>query len=512
MISAGQLAGFLNRIHDSRIAVIGDLMLDEYVIGSVERASPEAPVPLVNIEHESYAIGGAAHVANLISTLGAHVQLWGVIGRDATGDRLLEGLVKAGIDASHVERVQDRCTSRKVRVMARRQHLLRLDREEVRPLDAKSATQVMRQLHAAGPFDAMVLSDYAKGFLTPDVIKAAIDAARSWEIPIIVDPKSTDFRRYRGATIIKPNRTELEMAWGRKLGEDFERDVVEAGKSLRETAGAKVLIVTLGEYGLATISGDSDPVFHRATPREVYDAAGAGDTVAAVLAVALAAGADLDIAARLANEAAGIAVGRSGVSVISPGDLAAALAPQMQHKVLSRDELLDRVAWWRLQSRQIVFTNGCFDLLHIGHVSLLQEAARQGDALLVAINSDDSVKRLKGNGRPVMTASTRAAVLSALACVDAVAVFEEDTPLELIEQVRPDVLVKGGDYKPDQIVGRDLVESLGGRVVTIPLLPGHSTSLLLQHIQAVNSASRSAETDKESSSDLLERSQNVSGG
>ena len=278
----------------------------------------------------------------------------------------------------------------------------------------------------------------------------------------------------------------MEVAWGRKLGADIEKDLIEAAKSLRETAEAEVLVVTLGDYGLAVVPREGDPVFHRAAPREVYDVAGAGDTVVAVLALSLAAGADVDTAAHLANEAAGIAVGRSGVSMISPADLAGALAPQLKHKVLSQEELLDRVAWWRLQNRRIVFTNGCFDLLHIGHISMLQEAARHGDALLVAINSDDSVRRLKGNGRPLMTSVTRAAILSALACVDAVAVFEQDTPLELIEQVRPNVLVKGGDYRPDQVVGRELVESLGGRVVTIPLLPDHSTSLLLQRIQAAN--------------------------
>lgn len=493
MISGGQLAGFLGRIRDSRLAVIGDVMLDEYLVGSVERASPEAPVPLVAIERASHAIGGAAHVANLISAFGAQVKLWGMIGQDMAGDRLLEGLGRAGIDARYVERVQSRRTSHKIRIMARGQHLLRLDSEEIRPLDAESAAQIVRQLRMAGPFDAIVLSDYAKGFLTPDVIAGCIDAAKDWKIPVIVDPKSADFRRYRGATVITPNRTELEAACGRKLGRDLERDVIDAGKSLREAAEAGVLVVTLGDYGLAVVPREGDVVFHRATPREVYDVAGAGDTVVAVLAVTLAAGADVNTAAHLANEAAGIAVGRSGVSMISPADLVGAVAPQMKHRVLSREELLDRVAWWRLQKRRIVFTNGCFDLLHIGHVSLLQEAARQGDALLVAINSDDSVRRLKGNGRPLMPATMRAGILSALACVDAVVVFEEDTPLELIEQVCPDVLVKGGDYKPNEIVGGDLVERLGGQVVTIPLVPGHSTSLLLQRIQAANPLSPRAD-------------------
>ena len=486
MLSAGQLAGFLDRIHDSRIAVIGDLMLDEYQIGTVERTSPEAPVPLVAIERNAYAIGGAAHVAKLISAFGAQVQLWGVIGQDTAGDRLLEGLWDAGIDARYVEHVKDRCTSHKVRVMARRQHLLRLDREETHPLDAKFAAEVIRQLRMAGPFDAIVLSDYAKGVLTPEVISGAVAAAGDWKIPLIVDPKSPDFRRYRGATVITPNRTELELAWGRKLGVNLERDLTEAANSLRETAEVEALVVTLGDYGLAVFPREGDPVFHRASPREVYDVAGAGDTVVAVLALALVGGADVNTAAHLANEAAGIAVGRSGVSMISSSDLAGALAPQLKHKVLIQEDLMDRVAWWRLQNRRIVFTNGCFDLLHLGHLSLLQEAAQHGDALLVAINSDNSVRRLKGSGRPLMTSVTRAAVLSALACVDAVAVFEQDTPLELIEQVRPEVLVKGGDYSPDQVVGRERVERLGGRVVTIPLLPGHSTSLLLHRIQAAN--------------------------
>jgi D-beta-D-heptose 7-phosphate kinase/D-beta-D-heptose 1-phosphate adenosyltransferase len=431
-------------------------------------------------------------VANLVATLGGQVTLWGLVGDDDAADRLLSRCRRAGIDATHVRRERDRSTTRKVRVLAQNRQVLRLDWDETRPAGGDVGARAVAELRAAGPFDAVILSDYAKGFLTPEVIRGAIDAARSWSAPVLVDPKSPDFTRYRGATVITPNQKEFEDAGPRKLGEDVEREVAQAGAELLETAGAEHLVVTLGERGLAIVSRDAEPAFYGTTAREVYDVTGAGDTVVAVLGLALASGTTLRDAACLANRAAGFAVGRSGVAVVSPADLLSEFAPRLQGKVFSREELLERIDWWRMQNRRIVFTNGCFDLLHVGHVSLLRETAKHGDVLIVAINSDASVRRLKGEGRPLITASERAAVLAALQSVDAVVEFDEDTPLELLKQIQPDVLAKGADYSPDQVVGRELVERLGGRVVTIPLVSSRSTSLLVERIQALRAPADSS--------------------
>ena len=489
-LSGGKVAGLIGAFRDQRVAVVGDVMLDEYLFGEVERTSPEAPVPLVKIESESHRLGGAANVAHLVATLGGHAGLWALIGQDAAGERFLAKCREAGVDATNVQQVTNRPTARKVRVLAQHQHVLRLDWEECNWIDDEMAARIVTAFRASEPSQAIIVSDYAKGLLTPTVIKGVIEVAREQGIPVLVDPKSTDFSRYRGATIITPNQREFEAAAGRKLGDDPLRDLADAGAKLLEVAEAEHLIVTLGERGLAIVPHDAAPVLLDTTPRDVFDVSGAGDTVIAVLALSLAAGARIDEAARLANEAAGITVGRSGVSVVAPGELAGCFSPRLDHKVLTHAELTDRVAWWRLRGRRIVFTNGCFDLLHMGHVSLLREAARHGDVVIVAINSDASVQRLKGDGRPLIAGAERAALLAALDCVDVVVEFDEDTPLELLQQVCPDVLAKGADYRPDQVVGRDVVEEAGGEVVLIPLVSGYSTSLLLERIQATSRPAR----------------------
>jgi D-beta-D-heptose 7-phosphate kinase/D-beta-D-heptose 1-phosphate adenosyltransferase len=333
----------------------------------------------------------------------------------------------------------------------------------------------------------MVISDYAKGFLTPRVLAGVIERAREWGIPVLVDPKYADLTRYRGATVIKANLKEFETVLGHRIVDDLEEELATGAAAMLAESETRYLIVTLGDRGLAVFGRGEDPVFVPTSIQDVYDVSGAGDTVITVLALCLAIDLPMADAARLANEAAGVAVGKSGVAVVSPGELAARFVHGAHDKIVSRDELASRIAWWRVQDQRIVFTNGCFDLLHVGHLHLLREAAREGDVLLVAVNSDESVRRLKGRGRPLISSNERTALLAALDCVDAVVLFEEDTPRELLDEVRPDVLVKGSDYAVDEVVGRRRIEQDGGKVVLIPLVPDRSTTDLVERIRSEDS-------------------------
>jgi len=487
-LTHGRVAQLLERFRELRIVVVGDVMLDEYFQGSVERASPEAPVPVVKMGAESRGLGGAANVAAVAAALGAGVELLGVVGDDAAGDRFLAECKEAGIEAKNVVKVAGRPTTRKLRILAQHQQVVRLDWEDSRPLDESLGRALVEQLQDSKAADAIVISDYSKGLFSPQVLEGVIAVGREWGVPILVDPKSSDLARYKGATVLKPNVHELEVVIGRKLREDVEADLVEVSESLLETAGVDTLIVTLGERGMGVFSRRAKPFFVPTSVREVFDVSGAGDTVIAALALSLAAGAGFRDAVHVANEAAGIAVGKSGVAVVEPKELAARFAPRGADKILSREELVHRVAWWRMQDQRIVLTNGCFDLLHVGHVHLLREAALQGDVLIVAINSDDSVRRLKGGNRPLIEADERAALLAALNSVDCVVVFDEDTPRELLEEVRPDVLVKGGDYREEQVVGRRMIADWGGSVVLIPLVPDRSTSGLVDRIRSMDTS------------------------
>lgn len=486
-LSHGSVARLLERFGGLRLLVLGDVMLDEYLRGHVERTSPEAPVPVVRAEAETGSLGGAANVAHLARALGAEAQLFGVVGKDGAGQRFLAQCEAAGIDAGHVLVAETRPTTRKLRVLAQHQHVLRVDWEEHRPIQEAMAAEVVERLATVKRPDAMVISDYAKGFLTPQVLDGAIAKAGEWGIPVLVDPKYADLKRYRGATVIKANLREFETALGRRIVDHLEEELTKGSAQLLEASGSEVLVVTLGEKGLAVFPRGKEPFFVPTSVRDVYDVSGAGDAVITVLALSLALEVSLEEAARLANEAAGVAVGKSGVAVVEPGELAARFVHGAGDKVVSREELASRVAWWRVQGQKIVFTNGCFDLLHVGHLHLLREAAREGDVLLVAVNSDDSVRRLKGKGRPLISSAERTALLAALDCVDAVVVFEEDTPRELLDEVHPDVLVKGADYSVEEVVGRNRIEKDGGKVVLIPLVPDRSTSDLVERIRSEDS-------------------------
>lgn len=487
----------IDQLHDSlqqiehgwpklRILVIGDVMLDRYIWGDVRRISPEAPVPVVCSTHQSQQPGGAANVAMNIAQLGASAVLVGFVGADENRSLLEDGLCASGIESSLVTS-EGFPTITKLRIIGGRQQMLRLDSEKlgVRPQQDYDCLLAVA-LEKLKSSHALVLSDYAKGVLTPEVCQMLIAEARKQGIPVLVDPKNTDFSRYRGATTICPNAGELSAA-ARELSQaDMSNDLealLSAGERMVTSFDLEFLTATLSERGIALLRPDNR-LIAPAEARQVFDVSGAGDTVIAVLTLALASGLRPETGVQLANLAAGIVVGKVGTVPVERHELIAALAPELAlsaaDKVVSREELSSRVASWRANGEHVVFTNGCFDLLHIGHISVLEQARRAGDRLIVAINSDTSVSRLKGPSRPIVGERERARVLAALAAVDAVVVFDEPTPLELIQQTRPDVLVKGGDYTLEAVVGAHEVQSWGGRVKIVPTVEGFSTTRLIE--------------------------------
>jgi D-beta-D-heptose 7-phosphate kinase / D-beta-D-heptose 1-phosphate adenosyltransferase len=475
------LLAHLDRFPARHVWVVGDVMLDEYLTGAVERVSPEAPVPVVHVRGSEHRLGGAANVARQIAALGARVTLAGVIGDDEAGSRLRELCAAAGIDGGAVLSVAARQTTRKLRVLGQSQQLLRLDFEDAAPCGKQLSARLLEALTAAPPPDAIVLSDYAKGVLEDETL-AGIMRARG-NVPVVVDPKHRDFGRYRGASTLTPNLRELEAAAGRKLDGADAAGLAAVARELLTRSGLESMVVTLGGRGMLVVPRSGAELAVPAIRRDVFDVTGAGDTAIAVLALALAGGVPLGEAAELANAAAGVAVCQVGAVAVSAASIRDALASHPEGKLLSRHDLAARAATWRSQGKRIVFTNGCFDLLHAGHLALLGHAAQLGDVLVLAINSDASVRRLKGPDRPLVPQGERAALLAALASVDAVTIFDEDTPLETLQVVRPNVLVKGGDYQPKEVVGRELVEAGGGRIEIVPLTPERSTSSLVERIR-----------------------------
>jgi D-beta-D-heptose 7-phosphate kinase / D-beta-D-heptose 1-phosphate adenosyltransferase len=475
------LLAHLDRFPDRHVWVVGDVMLDEYLTGAVERVSPEAPVPVVRVGGSDHRLGGAANVARQIAALGARVSLAGIIGEDEAGERLLGLCAAERIDTRAVVAVAGRRTTRKLRVLGHSQQLLRLDFEDLEPCPPQLSERLRAALTAGPRADAIVLSDYAKGVLTAESI-AGIARLRAG-VPLVADPKHRDFSRYAGATTLTPNLHELQVAAGRPLDVDDTAGLVGVARELLRRAGLDSMVVTLGDRGMLVVPAEGPETAVPAIRRDVYDVTGAGDTAIAVLALALADEAPLAQAAQLANAAAGIAVSQVGTVAVSAASIRDALTSRPEGKLLARYDLASRAASWRSAGKRIVFTNGCFDLLHAGHLALLGHAARLGDVLVLAINSDESVRRLKGPDRPLVPQAERAALLAALASVDAVTIFDEDTPLAVLQAVRPDVLVKGGDYQPSEVVGRELVEAAGGRVEIVPLMPERSTTSLVERIR-----------------------------
>jgi D-beta-D-heptose 7-phosphate kinase/D-beta-D-heptose 1-phosphate adenosyltransferase len=477
----------LKLISKQTVLCVGDLMLDDFVYGEVTRISPEAPTPVLAVARNEVEIGGAGNVARNIAALGAHCIFVGLIGQDESGRVLTDAFAKLkGSVTPHLVIDAGRHTTRKVRFVSEHHsmHLMRADWETAQPASAASEAQVIAQAEAALPHcGAVVLSDYAKGVLTERVIRAVIDKARRFGKPVVVDPKHHDYSIYRGATLITPNRQELGAAVHRPV--TSEGEIAKAAAELARIVQSDAVLVTRSEEGMMLHLEGHAPLNIPAYLVKVRDVSGAGDTVAAVMAVLLAMKAPFDAAVRAANAAAAVVVGKRGTSTVSLAELrhrilpAASLAPG--DKILFDWSMLDeQLGAWRRHGLRIGFTNGCFDLLHRGHVKLLAEARAACDRLVVGLNSDTSTARLKGNGRPINPAEGRAEVLAALEAVDLVVVFEQDTPIELIKRVSPDVLVKGADYKREDVVGRDVVEAAGGDVILIDLVPGHSTTAMVE--------------------------------
>jgi D-beta-D-heptose 7-phosphate kinase/D-beta-D-heptose 1-phosphate adenosyltransferase len=475
----------LSELAAQTVLCIGDLMLDEFVYGEVSRISPEAPTPVIACRRSEVMIGGAGNVARNLVSLGTRCVFIGVVGSDDAGRALTDALATYPSIEARLIVDAARQTTRKVRFVSEHHstHLLRADWEMAAPVDAATEDALIAHLKAALPqAGAVVLSDYAKGALTPRVVRAAIDAANAAGKPVVVDPKGRDYSIYRGATVITPNRQELADATHRVAQSDGE--VADAAAELREKLGARAVIVTRSEDGMTLVDGHA-PAHVPAYPVRVRDVSGAGDTVVAVIAAMLALGADFESAMRAANAAAAVVVGKRGTATVSAAELrarilpAATLAPE--EKIVFDWALLDEhLAVWRKQGLRVGFTNGCFDLLHPGHVKLLAAARAACDRLVVGLNGDASVTRLKGEGRPVQPVASRAEVLAALEAVDLVVVFDEDTPVKLIERVKPTVLVKGGDYTRATVVGHEIVEALGGEIILVDLVPGHSTTAMVE--------------------------------
>jgi len=464
-----------------RLLVVGDLMLDKYVWGEVSRISPEAPVPVVHLHHQTHQPGGAANVAMNLARLGAQALVVGFTGADEDEKLLFEGVSANGITPCFVQSAEFP-TITKLRIIGGRQQMLRLDHERLAPRSEEDQRQLIETvLKHISSCHAVILSDYAKGVLTPMVCQSIIRAARDSGVPVLVDPKSTDFSMYTGATTICPNLGELARAAGFDA-QDLE-SLLDAAESMVSLYNLDFLTATMSEKGIALVRS-GQRVLVAAQARQVFDVSGAGDTVIAVLALSLASGLEPEVGVRLANIAAGVVVEKLGTVPIEKHELLAALTPELalqaHSKVVSADDLALRVALWKQHGERVVFTNGCFDLLHIGHISVIEQARQLGDRLIVAINSDRSVSDLKGPDRPIVDESARARVLAALASVDAVVVFDDPTPLGLIVDVRPDVIVKGGDYNPETVVGAREVESWGGQVRIVPTVKGFSTTRLIE--------------------------------
>jgi D-beta-D-heptose 7-phosphate kinase/D-beta-D-heptose 1-phosphate adenosyltransferase len=469
----------IRAFQSARVLVLGDLMLDRFVSGGAERISPEAPVAVLAVEGERIMAGGAGNVARNIAALGGSVVLVGLVGDDAAGGALRDWLEREKNITSDLVIANDRPTTQKIRYVANRQQLLRVDIEKSHAAEAEADELLARFVRYLPEVQAVVLSDYGKGVLCDRLLAPAIAAARKAGRPIILDPKRADMRGYDGATVVTPNLVEAARASGvAGRGDD---DVAKSAETLlRRMPATAALLVTRGPMGMTLTERGGLPEHFRATAREVFDVSGAGDTVVAGLALTLASGGTLAEGAALANQAAGLAVAKSGTATISAEELSGALLSDktgsIESKILTEAGLAERLAGWRAEGRRIGFTNGCFDLIHPGHIALLERARSVCDRLIVGLNSDVSVRRLKGEARPVQDETARAIVLGSLAMVDAVILFGEDTPLDLIKKIRPDVLVKGADYRIDQIVGGDFVTSYGGRILLTDLVSEQSTT------------------------------------
>ena len=481
-----RILGLTNAFADRRIVVFGDVMLDRFHYGTATRISPEAPIPVFRGERLDVVLGGAGNTARNVASLSGQARLVGLIGEDQMGDAVIEtARAQTGLKP-HLIREAGRNTIVKTRLVARGQQLLRVDEEPGDPVGEATAERLLDALdQALDGADMLILSDYLKGVLTPKTIAGAVERAHAKGARVLLDPKSRDLRRYAGVDVITPNTREAELLSG--VSCDDDEGCITAARTISEALGGAIVVLTRGARGMTVVSRESgeETVVHLPTEaQEVFDVSGAGDTVVASLALALAAGAPTADAAHLANIAAGLSVGKVGTAVVGPEELDNAVQRSVLreggHKIVSRDAAANAARMWREDGRSVVFTNGCFDIFHPGHVSLIRQAAAMGDRLVVALNSDASVKRLKGESRPIQDEAARAEIMSAMTGVDLVVIFDEDTPYEAIKAIQPDILVKGADYAPDEVVGADIVEARGGAVRLVNLEPGYSTSAAVE--------------------------------
>lgn len=472
----------LNEIQSKNILVIGDVMLDTYFTGDVKRISPEAPVPVFRKKKERSVLGGAANVvANLIAA-DQNVSIMTIVGNDENGDKLKDIFKKQGVDTTLVITL-DRITTEKTRFLAsNNQQVLRLDVEDSSPLGHEDCEKMLKILdEQIDKFDLILFSDYMKGLLTFEFTQGVMQRAIAKNIPAIIDVKDPNVDKYKDAYLIKPNLKELQDLTGITVEND--KEIIAASKRLRKMCNTRYILTTCGARGMVLV-GDNNPYFIESVGKEVFDVTGAGDTTIAYLAACMVNGFEMRDAANIANYAAGIQVSKVGTSSVYWSEIRESLMRKensIAHKILT-GKAIDT---FRVDNadKKIVFTNGCFDILHVGHIKYMQEASKLGDILVVGLNSDDSVRRLKGKERPINNQEDRAQMLSALEFVDYVVIFDQDTPYELIKKILPDVLVKGGDYNPDNVVGRDIVEGRGGMLKLLPFISGKSTTNIIDKIK-----------------------------
>lgn len=497
------LLALLDKTGEIEVLVLGDVMLDRFVYGSATRISPEAPIPILTISHQAQMLGGAGNVVRNITSLGGRARLVSVIGEDAEGREITAILTApelasgAGTAPNLITSV-GRPTTVKTRFIADGQQLLRSDAEASHMLQPQTAEKLLDAYkQALETADIVILSDYAKGVLSDPVLRAAITLAAAKNIPVIADPKSLDFSRYAGVTLLTPNAREMAAASGMPCATNTE--VETAARHTLKAAGLDALLVTRSEAGMSLIT-PTEAYHITAKAQEVFDVSGAGDSVIAALALSFAAGATLPEAAQLANLAGSIAVAKSGTAAVTREELGAALHSAeisgIENKIISFEAAEERVSNWRARGLKVGFTNGCFDLVHPGHISLLSQARGECDRLIVGLNTDDSIRRLKGETRPVTNENSRAIVLASLGDVDLVVPFAEDTPIHLIEGLRPDVLVKGADYTVETVVGADIVQAYGGRVHLATLKEGFSTTGTIQRLLGTRETREKAASNK----------------
>ncbi|SMF69445.1 D-glycero-beta-D-manno-heptose 1-phosphate adenylyltransferase [Pseudobacteriovorax antillogorgiicola] len=474
----------------ARVVVVGDLILDEYLDGSVNRISPEAPVPVHLVQSSTATAGGAANVARNIQLVGGYCSIAGVCGNDGAADQLKQILKADDVDIKNIETDLDRPTVRKTRITANHQQLVRIDWEEVRPISQDLQERLLSRVKELS-CDALLVSDYGKGSLPPEFLKQLISYAREQGVPVVVDPKGKDYSGYAGADLITPNYKEACEALGLDSNQNWDPEMLAS--KLKERFDLKNILVTLGAKGMLGLTADGVVHHLAAVKREVFDVSGAGDTVVSIMALAMGSQTGFPEAMRLANLAAGCVVEKWGTQPITKSDLLAALDETTRHdfgwhatgrKIMDRASLKNEILNIQDQGRKIVFTNGCFDLLHAGHIAYLEEARSLGHGLVIGVNSDQSVRQLKGESRPIIPCEQRLALLAALECVDYVVSFDEETPAQLIQDLMPDVLVKGADYELHEIVGADTVTAAGGKVERIAFVDGLSTSDIVRRVKA----------------------------